>query len=59
MEDADLVVDRIIEFAAAHPEISAVIQTGSRARGTRVDEFSDLDIELIGSGTGELVGADD
>ncbi|WP_280242365.1 aminoglycoside 6-adenylyltransferase [Nocardia abscessus] len=59
MEDADLVVDRIIEFAAAHPRISAVIQTGSRARGTRVDEFSDLDIELIGTGTGEFVGADD
>ncbi|MGY1946472.1 aminoglycoside 6-adenylyltransferase [Nocardia asiatica] len=59
MEDADLVVDRIIGFAAAHPGISAVIQTGSRARGTRVDEFSDLDIELIGPGTGELVGADD
>ncbi|MBF6338619.1 aminoglycoside 6-adenylyltransferase [Nocardia abscessus] len=59
MEDADLVVDRIIEFAVAHPGISAVIQTGSRARGTRVDEFSDLDIELIGPGTGEFVGADD
>ncbi|WP_454197534.1 aminoglycoside 6-adenylyltransferase [Nocardia sp. Marseille-Q1738] len=59
MEDADLVVDKIIGFAAAHPGISAVIQTGSRARGSRVDAFSDLDIELIGPGTAQLVGADD
>ncbi|MGK8522587.1 aminoglycoside 6-adenylyltransferase [Nocardia asteroides] len=59
MEDADLVIDKIIAFARARSGISAVIQTGSRARGTRVDAFSDLDIELIGPGTGDLVGADD
>ncbi|MBF6465930.1 aminoglycoside 6-adenylyltransferase [Nocardia beijingensis] len=59
MEDPGLVIERIVAFAAAQPGISAVIQTGSRARGTRVDAFSDVDIELIGPGTGALVGADD
>lgn len=58
MEDAQLLLDRVLEFAAGREGIDAVVQTGSRARGERVDAFADLDIELIGPGASRLVGRD-
>ncbi|WP_225724612.1 MULTISPECIES: aminoglycoside 6-adenylyltransferase [unclassified Nocardia] len=58
MEDPEQLLKRILEFAADDPGIRAVIQTGSRARGTRIDEFSDLDLEFIGPGAKALVGDD-
>uniref|UniRef100_UPI0036DCE401 aminoglycoside 6-adenylyltransferase n=1 Tax=Photorhabdus sp. RM322S TaxID=3342825 RepID=UPI0036DCE401 len=58
MEDPVILLEKILTFAHNDPRIDTVIQTGSRARNTRVDKFSDLDIELIGSGTDELIGND-
>lgn len=48
MEDPALLLDKILAWARSDPRVDAVVQTGSRARGQRVDEFSDLDLELIG-----------
>lgn len=59
MEDPADLLRRVLAFADAHPQIQAVIQTGSRARGDRVDALSDLDIELIGPGAADLVGNDE
>jgi aminoglycoside 6-adenylyltransferase len=59
MEDPQLMLKRVLEFAARREGIDAVVQTGSRARCERVDEFSDLDIELIGPGAASLIGRDD
>ncbi|WP_036774411.1 aminoglycoside 6-adenylyltransferase [Photorhabdus australis] len=58
MEDPVILLEKILTFAHNDPRIDTVIQTGSRARNARVDKFSDLDIELIGSGTDELIGND-
>lgn len=49
IEDPDELLRKILRWAATDPRVEAVIQTGSRARGLRVDELSDLDIELIGA----------
>jgi len=59
VENPELLLKRIVDFAAARDGIQAVVQTGSRARGRRVDAYSDLDIELIGPGAAELAGRDD
>lgn len=58
MEDPQLLLDRVLAFAAGQDGIVAVVQTGSRARERDVDVFSDLDIELIGPGASSLVGDD-
>lgn len=54
MEDPGALLEAILAWARADDRIEVVVQTGSRARGTRVDEYSDLDIELIGPGWREL-----
>lgn len=59
MENPVVLLDAILTFARDHPGIDAVVLTGSRGRGERVDEYSDLDVELIGPGTAALVGDDD
>lgn len=38
---------QVMEWAERDPNIRALIVTGSRGRGVDVDEFSDLDIELV------------
>lgn len=38
------------------PRIEAVVLTGSRGRGQGIDNYSDIDIELIGHGATELFG---
>src|SRR5262245_35509062 len=58
MEDPDGLLRRILEWAGTDDRVDAVVQTGSRARGRRVDAFSDLDIELIGSRPSELAEDD-
>ncbi|MEV4442646.1 aminoglycoside 6-adenylyltransferase [Streptomyces sp. NPDC049577] len=58
MEDPDKLLRAVLDFASRQPGIDAVVQTGSRARGLRVDEWSDLDIELIGPGAVGLAGSD-
>jgi len=57
-EDPGILIDRVLAFAQDDDGIDAVILTGSRARGSGVDRFSDLDIELIGPGSRELTGRD-
>ncbi|RBO82942.1 aminoglycoside 6-adenylyltransferase [Nocardia puris] len=47
MEDADALLTAIVSWARGDDRITALIQTGSRARGERVDEYSDLDLEII------------
>lgn len=59
MEDPCDLLGRVLAFADAREQIVAVTQTGSRARSYGGDAFSDLDIELIGPGTAELVGNDE
>lgn len=59
VEDADLLIARLLDWAAGDDRVSAVILTGSRARAQRVDEFSDLDVELIGPRPKDLAAADD
>ncbi|ONI75203.1 hypothetical protein ALI144C_41420 [Actinosynnema sp. ALI-1.44] len=59
MEDPRLLLARVLDFAEHHEGIEAVVQTGSRARGLRVDSLSDLDIELIGPGAPLLAGDDE
>lgn len=45
---SDALLDRIVEWASARPEIAALILTGSRARpGAAVDSFSDYDLEIF------------
>ena len=46
--DPDALLASIVAWAQATANVRALIMTGSRARGDgRVDEFSDLDIEII------------
>ncbi len=46
--DYDFLLARIVAWAEGDSNVRALIMTGSRARGDgRVDEFSDLDIEII------------
>jgi aminoglycoside 6-adenylyltransferase len=59
VEDPQGLLQEILAFAEHYDGIDAVVQTGSRARHQRVDAFSDLDIELIGSGAPGLAGRDD
>ena len=47
MEDPEVLARSILEWAERDPRISAVIATGSRGRGERVDEYSDFDLEII------------
>lgn len=54
MEDPEALLASILAWARNDPRISAVIQTGSRARGERVDAWSDLDIEIISPAWREL-----
>ncbi|MEY9873309.1 aminoglycoside 6-adenylyltransferase [Streptacidiphilus sp. MAP12-33] len=58
MEDPEALLAALLAWAAKDPRVSAVVQTGLRARGVRVDEFSDLDIELIGPGWRSLAEDD-
>lgn len=58
-EDAEVMREAVLAFARSATGIEAVIETGSRARGQRVDGYSDLDLELIGPGAGALVGRED
>jgi aminoglycoside 6-adenylyltransferase len=48
MEDPNTLLRSILSWAQGDDRVEAVVQTGSRARGRRVDDFSDLDIELLG-----------
>lgn len=57
MEDPEALLASVLAWARNDPRVSAVIQTGSRARGERVDAWSDLDIEIISPAWREL-GAD-
>lgn len=59
VENPEELLRRILDFVTERDGITAVLQTGSRARGRRVDAFSDLDIELIGPGATMLAGRDD
>ncbi|MFI6729808.1 aminoglycoside 6-adenylyltransferase [Streptomyces atratus] len=53
-----MLLARILEWVGKDPRITGVVQTGSRARGLRVDQYSDLDIELIGPRWKELAAED-
>ncbi len=51
MKARDNLLQVILDWAKARPDIEAVILTGSLARDDgRIDDLSDIDIELIGSG---------
>ncbi|MFR9675581.1 aminoglycoside 6-adenylyltransferase [Streptomyces sp. TR02-1] len=54
MEDPEELLAAILEWAARDPRVTGVVRTGSRARGRRVDRYSDLDLELIGPRWREL-----
>ncbi|NGO71089.1 aminoglycoside 6-adenylyltransferase [Streptomyces boncukensis] len=58
MEDPQELLQAVLDFAQRAEGVHAVVQTGSRARGSRVDSLSDLDIELVGPGTAALAGED-
>jgi aminoglycoside 6-adenylyltransferase len=58
MDDPEVLLASILEWAREDPRVTAVVQTGSRARDLRVDQYSDLDIELIGPGWEELAADD-
>jgi aminoglycoside 6-adenylyltransferase len=47
MEDPALLLGAVVSWAEQDVRVDGVVQTGSRARGQRVDAYSDLDIELI------------
>jgi aminoglycoside 6-adenylyltransferase len=57
MEDPEALLASMLAWARSDPRVTAVIQTGSRSRGERVDAWSDLDIEIISPAWREL-GAD-
>ena len=44
MEDPEALLASMLAWARSDPRVTAVIQTGSRSRGERVDAWSDLDI---------------
>lgn len=50
MEPINRIINKIVSFALLDPRIEAIVLTGSIARQTMFDRFSDVDIELIGSG---------
>ncbi|WP_280269152.1 aminoglycoside 6-adenylyltransferase [Nocardia wallacei] len=54
MEDPKELLGAVVDWARADERVEVVVQTGSRARGNRVDEYSDLDIELLGPGWRDL-----
>ncbi len=54
VEDPGSLMAGILRWAARDPRVGGVVQTGSRARGRRVDRYSDLDVEVIGPGWREL-----
>lgn len=59
MEDPDELLAAILAWARADDRVEVVVQTGSRGRGSGVDAYSDLDIELIGARWRELVADPD
>lgn len=56
MEDPNVLLRSILAWAENDERVDGVVQTGSRARGRRVDAFSDLDIELVGPRPLDLAG---
>ena len=54
MESPVLIINKIISMSLLDPRIEAVVLTGSRGRGKGIDNYSDIDIELIGHGATEL-----
>ncbi|UCR89639.1 aminoglycoside 6-adenylyltransferase [Mycetocola spongiae] len=59
MENPEELLATLLALVGDLPGVETVVLTGSRARDSRVDEYSDLDIELIGPGTAELIGRED
>lgn len=58
MENPKLLIEEIMAWSQRDPRVTAVVLTGSRGRGERVDRFSDLDVELIGPRPQELAADD-
>jgi len=58
VEDPDAILKKILAWAMSDDRIAAVVVTGSRGRGDRVDEYSDLDVELISPCPLDLASAD-
>ena len=57
--DPDALLASIVRWAEESPNIVTLILTGSRARlGASVDEFSDLDVEVIADDPTELIRND-
>lgn len=48
------IINKIISISLLDPRIEAVVLTGSRGREQDVDNYSDIDIELIGHGVTEI-----
>ncbi len=59
MEDADRLIAQIVEWGKRDPRVTAVVLTGSRGRNERVDQFSDIDVELIGPRPQDLASDDE
>jgi aminoglycoside 6-adenylyltransferase len=54
-DSAAMLLERIVAWSRANPNVLALIMTGSRARvGGRPDEFSDYDLEIIAEDTATL-----
>ncbi|WP_067845109.1 aminoglycoside 6-adenylyltransferase [Nocardia lijiangensis] len=47
MEDAEELLAAVVAWARQDDRITALVQTGSRGRGDRIDRYSDLDLEII------------
>ncbi|WP_435591414.1 aminoglycoside 6-adenylyltransferase [Nocardia sp. bgisy118] len=47
MEDAEELLAAVVTWARQDDRITALVQTGSRGRGDRIDRYSDLDLEII------------
>lgn len=45
--DSDGLLEAIVDWGSGDPNIVALILTGSRSRQELVDEFSDIDIEVV------------
>lgn len=54
MESPASLINKIISVSLLDPRIDAVILTGSRGREQQIDHYSDIDIELVGSGVTAL-----
>ena len=54
-------LERVIDWAQANPNVIALIMTGSRAHAhsESVDEFSDFDLEIIAEDADQLAASDD